>query len=395
MFVSAFPLALAFYFLYQPLGGLSETGYFVWLVTSLIIMRLAYTFYNIPHDALGAEMTDNYDERTSLFGFNYMVHTGASIGLSMLLYWVLFASTPEYSVGLLNESRYPWLAGIGAVIIFTAIMVCTFGTRDQIAYLHKVASTRQTPREYFGNLMQLVINPSYLAVCFSWLCLAAAIGILQMVSTYAYLFVYELSTEELSIAGLAKIPGVLVGLPLTILLTRFLDKKYTFIVAAVVSAMIIAVPHFLRMAEIFPEHESLWYLPILFGPMFIGFMILPVSYIVVDSQLVDICDDHELRTGVRAEGVVFSIRTFAMKSTQGLGGLIGGFGLSYINFPDNAEVGQLAPEVIDGLLFMNGPVYLFVTGLGALFMLMYQLDKKRHKAILAVLEERRAAKASD
>lgn len=40
MLVSAFSLAVSFYFLYQPMDWLSETGYFLWLVTFTIIMRL-------------------------------------------------------------------------------------------------------------------------------------------------------------------------------------------------------------------------------------------------------------------------------------------------------------------------------------------------------------------
>ena len=44
MFVSAFPLGISFYFLYQPIGGLGETGLFAWLIACLVLMRLAYTF---------------------------------------------------------------------------------------------------------------------------------------------------------------------------------------------------------------------------------------------------------------------------------------------------------------------------------------------------------------
>ena len=66
----------------------------------------------------------------------------------------------------------------------------------------------------------------------------------------------------------------------------------------------------------------------LFGSLFFGFLALPI---VIDSQLVDVADEYEFNTGRRAEGVVFSIRAFAIKATSGIGGLIGGFGLEIIN----------------------------------------------------------------
>jgi Na+/melibiose symporter-like transporter len=392
MLISAFPLAVAFYFLYQPMEGLSETGYFLWLVGFTIVMRLSITFYNIPHDALGAEFTDDYDERTSLFGWNSVVGAFASVAMAMVVLILVFPTTPGYDNGLENPNRYPLLAIAGAVIAASAILVCTFGTRDRIPFLHQTSTYRPSLAEYLRNLAQLVLNRSYLAVCVSWLTLATALGILAIVANFTYLYGYSLSTEELAIAGWAKLPGIIVALPLTVYLTRHLDKKKTFIVASLISASLIALPHLLMLFGIFPNHEStIFFLVVLFGPLFLGYMILPVMGIVVDSQLVDICDDHEYRTGVRAEGVVFSIRTFAMKSTIGLGGLIGGFGLDIIGFPEDAVASELEPEVINGLLIMSGPLYLVVTAIGVAFMLLYRLNSKRHAEILAVLDERRAA----
>lgn len=391
MFVSAFPMAVSFYLLYQPMAGLSETGTFWWLVICLVSLRLSITFYNIPHDALGAELTDDYHERTSLFGWNSVIGSFLGVAVAMAVLILLFPSTPGYDNGLLNVGRYPVLAIVGAVVAFGAIMVCTLGTRDQIPFLHQTSKYRPSAKEYFKNLLQLIVNPSYIAVCASWLTLAAALGILGIVANFTYLYGYGLSTEELAISGWAKLPGILVALPLTVYLTRRLDKKRTFILASLVSASLVALPHILRMFGAFPAHESYFFLPMLFGPLFAGYMILPVMAIVADSQLVDICDDHEYRTGDRAEGVVFSIRTFAMKSTIGLGTMIGGFGLELIGFPEDAVASELEPEVVNGLLFMTGPVYLIVTAVGVGFMLMYRLNAERHQEILAALEERRAA----
>ena len=99
MFLSAAPIAASFYFLYQPLDGLSETGYFVWLCVFLILLRFSQTLYLIPHDALGAELTDDYEERTSIFGYNAV----ATMALTMVTFGVLtlliFPTTPEYEQG--------------------------------------------------------------------------------------------------------------------------------------------------------------------------------------------------------------------------------------------------------------------------------------------------------
>ena len=63
-----------------------------------------------------SSITDDYHERTSLFGWNLVIQTLASLALVMSMLFFLFPTTPEYEIGMLNEGRYQLLAGIGAVI---------------------------------------------------------------------------------------------------------------------------------------------------------------------------------------------------------------------------------------------------------------------------------------
>ncbi|MGI9238227.1 MAG: hypothetical protein ACR2QZ_12570, partial [Woeseiaceae bacterium] len=80
--------------------------------------------------------------------------------------------------------------------------------------------------------------------------------------------------------------------------------------------------------------------------------------------------------------------------TQGIGGLLAGFGLEIIGFPDNAEEVGVPPEAIDGLLILNGPVYLAIYLVGIYFMTWYRISRKRHAEILKELEARREAASS-
>ena len=71
--------------------------------------------------------------------------------------------------------------------------------------------------------------------------------------------------------------------------------------------------------------------------------------------------------------------------------MIAGFGLEYINFPDNAQDVGVPPEAVQGLLILNGPVYLAIIGVGIMFMFRYKIDRARHVEILEELEYRRGA----
>ncbi|MCY4531478.1 MAG: MFS transporter [Gammaproteobacteria bacterium] len=394
MLASALPVGIAFYFLYQPIEGLSEMGYFIWLSIFLVLMRIAITFYNIPHDALGAELTDDYTERTSVFGYNLVAVALTSTMMSLIVFFVIFPSTPEYANGLLNESRYFILASLGAVTVVVSILVCTIGTMDQIPYIHNVdISEKVDYGKFFKELGMLMRNSSYISTCLSLLTIYAALGILGVVSTYAYIYVYGLSTEQMTLAGVMKLPGMLAALPLLALMSRWIDKKQILMVTAAISGVFSALPHVLKMFDWFPGNESSFLLVALFLPLFLGALVTPVTSIIIDSQLVDVADVHEYQTGSRAEGIVFSVRSFAIKATSGVGGLLAGFGLEYIGFPENAEVGNLSTETINGLLFMNGPLYLMLYLLAISFMMFYKIDKKRHAEILSELETRREVAA--
>ena len=394
MFASALPIAIAFYFLYQPPDALSETGYFVWLVVFLVLLRLSQTFYLIPHDALGAELTDDYEERSSVFGYNSVVQMLLSMFTAMMLYVVVFPSTPEYDNGLLNEAGYFVLSAVGAVTIVFSVLVCSLGTLDQLPHLHDFEISKKFSfPNYFGQLSALLKNVSYLSACLSLLTIYAGLGILGIVATYAYIYVYELSSEAMFWAGTAKIPGVLVALPLLAFLSKRMDKKHILIMATLTTCVMISLPHHLKMLDFFPANDSPLILFALFVPLLLGYMVFPVSAIIIDSQLVDVADQHELNTGERSEGVIFSVRSFGIKATSGVGGLLGGFGLEFIGFPENAEVGGLAQETLTGLLFLNGPLYLIMYLVAVCFMTMYQIDKPTHARILAALESERTQPA--
>lgn len=389
MLAALLPLGLGFYLMYAPPGGMSETFYFWWFMGTMVLLRIGKTFYVVPHDALGAEMTDDYHERTQIFGINSVVQMAASALLGVFVLVVLFPSTEGFENGLLNPDGYPAMASLGAAFICITLVICVAGTRDQIPRLHNVERQRVRLRDNLGDLLALLRSRSYLSVCVAWLVMLVSGGILGVVATYTFVYGFDLSTEELSIQRFVTLPGMLVALPLAAWFTRKFDKKLTVIYTCIVCATLVGLPHTLKMIGLFPANDSIWLLPSLFGCLFLGYLILPVVPIVIDSQLADVADELEYRTGRRAEGIVFSIRTFALKATAGIGGMLGGFGLELIDFPENATKETITAEMLNGLFFMCGPLYWLIVGAGMLFMGMYALDKRTHDAMMAELRVRR------
>ena len=71
MYAAAVPVAVSYYFLWTPPAGLSGGALFAYFLALAILIRTLITFYEIPSSALVAELTDHYDQRTSMLSYRY------------------------------------------------------------------------------------------------------------------------------------------------------------------------------------------------------------------------------------------------------------------------------------------------------------------------------------
>ena len=57
MFAAPLPVMICLFGIYSPPDTWGDTGLFLWLTTLTIIMRTSITLFNVPHLALGAELS--------------------------------------------------------------------------------------------------------------------------------------------------------------------------------------------------------------------------------------------------------------------------------------------------------------------------------------------------
>ena len=65
MFAAPLPAMICIYFIFTPPSGLDQIAIFAWFAIFTILLRLSITLYTIPHLALGAELSDDYIERSN------------------------------------------------------------------------------------------------------------------------------------------------------------------------------------------------------------------------------------------------------------------------------------------------------------------------------------------
>lgn len=394
LLAAALPLAVSFVLLFAPPDDMTDLQGFLWLMTFAVLVRVSYTFYNIPHLALGAEMVQDYYQRSTLFAFAAFIgaiSVATSYGLITGFYFPTIAGV--YDPGFLNPDGYPIMSRTYAVVMVVAILICVLGTRKEIPYLRE-AQIREPVGLFtmFLEIWEVLKNRSFRAVFFGLLLGSIVAGVEAAFQPFMGIHFWGLTTEDLfymAYLGLL-FPVSFVLIPT---LTRLFDKRYTIMVPLACWITAVNLPICLRLMEVpwFPDNDSPWVLRIFLTAAGVGALAAPIIGASANSMLADVADEHELDTGIRREGVLYSVRAFSQKATAAFGTLFGGILLSVIEFPEQATRGTVPPETVWYLGLIAGPATSVFSILALGFYFKYEISFKRHREIMVDLEKRRVA----
>lgn len=82
----------------------SKWALFAWLVVFTNLTRTSMSLYHVPHIAMGAELTDNFRERSSVVGYRTFMGTFGALIAVFAGFRLFFARSPEFANGQLNEA---------------------------------------------------------------------------------------------------------------------------------------------------------------------------------------------------------------------------------------------------------------------------------------------------
>ncbi|MDH5673595.1 MAG: MFS transporter [Myxococcales bacterium] len=391
MYASAIPLALFWFLLFFPPSGLGQTGLFAWLTVFAILVRGAMTLYHVPHLAMGAELSDDYEERTTVVAWRTLFGLVGGVATSVIGLRVFFPESTEFPNGMLNPAGYPKVAIFGSVVMFITIWYSAWGTRDQIPHLPQMQEhhERFSWRGMLADYTQAWTNVSFRALFIGFSFFAIGMGVFQTLQTHMNVFFWELSTKQLSVLPIPFAIGFVTGIVASQRFHRRFDKKGAMMGALVVVVALGPLPVVLRLLGLFPENHSPLLLPALIVHGLFVALLFGVVVTSVGSMMADVAQELELESDKPQQGVLFSATSFAGKLASGGGHVVAGIGLDLIRFPVQAKDPSLvAPELIRNL----GVLTLCAIGcnlLGIWSMSRYGISRESYTASLAALSERR------
>ena len=393
MYASALPLGICFYFLFAP-PELSEIGLFIWLTAFAVLTRAAMTLYHVPHIALGAELTNNFEERTVVVSYRQAFSTIGNLASVALAFLVFFVSTEEFANGQLNQAAYPPFALTVAALMVVTIWISGFGTHRQIPLLPPgpMIPEKFSAGRVLREAKQALKNSSFRWLFFGVVVVFLMVGVDAALNLHMNTYFWELRPGQIFQYVVALPVGVIVGTFFTRRLHAMWGKKAGVLLGTSFWAICQVVPVVLRLMDLFPENGSDALIPTLIVFRFIQGFTVVQALVSFGSMVADIVDQHELETGMRQEGIFFGAVSFANKTTTGLGTFVGGIALDLINWPTGTAIKSAAdvpPDTLFNLGLLFGPIVSGFAIVSVWCYSHYNLTRERHQEILNTLESKK------
>lgn len=390
MLVSSMPLGICLFFVFVPPGGLSQTGLFVWLLTFVVLTRGFMTLYFVPWASIAAELSDDYDERTSVMMFRFAVGWIVGTIFPLTVYNFIMTSSPEYPVGQLNPASYPMMALYAGLLLSGGALLTTLLTRREIPYLrqHSVAGRQFAFFQVIREFKRSFRNPHFV-LYFAIVLLAAAIsGTTANIGIYMTTFFWGLTPEDLRWYAIATI-GAIIAFPVVGILQGKWDKKYILLTCSILALIDGVTLVNLRFFNVLPNNGEPLLLVILISMYGFGAFIAVVQGVISASMVADILDDHELQTGYRQEGMFNAALSFSGKAISGVGIILGGMIINLIDFPIGMRPAEVPAEIIFRLGLVVGVIVPLFHLIPISLITRYKITRQVHKDIQTALARKK------
>lgn len=388
MYAAVLPISLAYGLLWDPPGGLTQPQLTLYLIGMIILVRVLISVYEVPNAALAPDLTDDYDERTSVIGYRVLI--GLTGGLAVAVVALIAFIPPEGSStpGQLVAAGYVRYGWISAIVMLVTSLASALGTHRRIPLLrHPPPRQKFELRRSFGEILESLSQPSLRTLLLAILFANLAGGLSSTLGLYYNTFFWELSAPQTLGAVLGLFIGAGIALPLGTSLSRRYGKKAAATWLIILSLINGPLPQLLRLADWFPANHTPLLLPLLIVHSVIVTTLGVAATIMIIAMVSDVVEADELATGRRSEGVLLAGSTFVTKCATGLGLLFSGLLLDLIRFPEHAEQGHVDPAILRNLVLVYTPATTILYVLMLAFLSTYRIDRATHEANLLRLAE--------
>ena len=314
---------------------------FFWVLISFCLAAGAFTLFQVPYATMPTEMTGDYHERTTLVAWRMaFVTVGVLAGGAL---------APEL-IGGDGPAGYARMAVVLALVTMAAMLVAFFGTRD-------ARQTEAAPHSFSLRAQVSVALgfKAYRKLLAAYTLQCVALGTVLAAVPYFVRYTLGAGNEGVTLLFVCLVGPAIVTMPLWTAISRRLGKRFGYILAAAIFAVMAA-------SLLSAGPGPLWRVGAQVGLLGVGFAGMQVFPFAMLPELID-ADARD--SGLRREGIFTAMWFVGEKSGFALGAwLVSGI-LALTGFlerqagqvvaqPDSALLGivvatSLAPAVLAAL----------------------------------------------
>ncbi len=366
------PVAIASFLIYQ--SGFANMPYafkLVWLiVTYLLWGSIFYTSINIPYGSMASAVSSDPTDRASLSTWRTIGATLAGLVIGAGTPLVAYVTVDGNPV--LSGSRMTIIAGVFSVCAIICYLLCFKLVRERVPV---PANDQKFDLIALGK--SLITNRALLGIIVAAILLLLAMLGMQGMTGFVFPNYYKNTGAQSAVSLLASLAALAVCAPLASKFAAKFGKKEMSIVSCLFGAI-----SFLICLIVHPE--NVWVYVLFYVIAFIG---IGFFNTVIWAMITDVIDDAEVKNGIREDGTIYAVYSFARKLGQAFSsGMVGGL-LSMVGYTPKTA---FDPAVTEGIFKISCIVPIIgLTAVALALLFIYPLNKKRVEANVAELARRR------
>ena len=356
------PVAIASFLIYQSsLAGMPMGFKIAYLfVTYILWGSVFYTSINIPYGSMASAISAEPDDRQSLSSFRTMGGMFAGMIISIGVPLVAYDTLANGDV-VLNGGRFTLIAGVFSVLAVGCYLLCYSLTTERV--IPEVDETKFKNNSVGTMLKNAVTNRALISIIAASVVMLLAQLTQQSMAGYVYPNYYRNATAQ-SMSSLAMLGGMIVAAALAKPLARKLGKAELSVVSNLFAGAVGVILFFVRPANV-------WVFVALQCLCWLG---LGIFSMICWALITDVIDDAELKNGIREDGSVYALYSFARKLGQALSAGLTGALLSLIGYTTETAFSTPVTEGIFNISTLV-PALGFIL-LAAILWFWYPLHKK-------------------
>jgi GPH family glycoside/pentoside/hexuronide:cation symporter len=360
-------IAAALYLLFNPPVA-SPSFETVWFGVCIYALFLFWTAVVVPYESLGPEITYDYHERTSLFGWRdgfLIAGTLMAASSPAIIQWVL--DLPDGDVG--ERSKFFWMSAVYGPMVIGSCWFCAMAIKER--------GRHSSEAKLWGGLRETLRNRPFVILLVSYTISAIGNNLPATLILFYVQYVLKSDLADLFLV-LYFVTGILF-LPCWIWLSRRTGKKRAWL-----ASMVINTGAFIGVFFLGPGDAAIYgVLVILSG---IGF---GATLAIPSAIQADVIDYDELLTGERREGQYIGLWSVSKKLAAALGVGIGLAALGMAGYTPNVEQSEQVQFTLRALYALVPSICNIVAFVIAL---AYPIDSQIHKKIRAAIADRQDGK---